>query len=169
MNWLTTGHSGRACKEDAVYTKINKRTGKVTSSKLCHPYDGDASQKQIKQRSRFGLVSKACQDLIKEGKNGGSEKYDLMLKAYNSQRKCGSMLGFMMQKIQDTRPGKTESEYRAIIKGWIEDVEGGNTSTGDNNTNTNTGGSTPGGSTSGGSTPGGGTNTGSDDDYDMAV
>lgn len=123
MNWLITGHSGRACKADAVYTKINKVTGKVTSSKLCHPYEGEASELQVKQRTRFGKVASACQTLIRDGADLEQPEYEEALAGYKSQHKCGSLLGYMMQKITDTRPGKTEPEYRAVVKGWVSDPQ----------------------------------------------
>lgn len=125
MNWLTTGHSGRACKADSVYTKINRQTHQVTSSKLCNPYQGEASSLQIQHRSRFGIVSKACQEFIKKGKAQPTAEFNEIVKAYKAQHKCGSLLGYLMQKITDTRVGKTELEHRAIVKGWVTIDESG--------------------------------------------
>ena len=123
MNWLTTGHSGRACKAEAIYTKINKQTGQVTSSKLCHPFEGEASADQVKQRTRFGKVSSACQEFLRTGKTTENAEYKAAVAGYKSQHKVGSLLGYLMQKIADGRPGKTEPEYRAIVKGWIDDPD----------------------------------------------
>ena len=36
-NWLTGTHSGRACKHEKVYTRVNKKTGQCYSAQLCNP------------------------------------------------------------------------------------------------------------------------------------
>ena len=36
-NWLTGTHSGRACKHENVYTRVNKKTGQCYSAQLCNP------------------------------------------------------------------------------------------------------------------------------------
>ena len=36
-NWLTGAHSGRACKHENIYTKVDKKTGACYSVKLCNP------------------------------------------------------------------------------------------------------------------------------------
>ena len=36
-NWITGAHSGRACRQDDIYTKVNKKTGACYSVKLCNP------------------------------------------------------------------------------------------------------------------------------------
>ena len=36
-NWLTGTHSGRACRHENVYTRVNKKTGQCYSAQLCPP------------------------------------------------------------------------------------------------------------------------------------
>ena len=68
MNWLMTNMNGKACNHDNVYTKTNKRTGKVYAVKLCNPYEGESSVAQTAQRTKFGVMNAAVNAFITAGK-----------------------------------------------------------------------------------------------------
>lgn len=45
-NWLTGAHSGCACRHDDIYTRVDSKTGKCYSAKLCNPSES-VSESQI--------------------------------------------------------------------------------------------------------------------------
>ena len=102
--WLLPGHSGRACNHESIYTKQDKKTNKVYSVKLCNPNDV-WTEKQLKQRSRFGIIVSALSAWIKENKAKESEDYKALKMQYDRQSKYGTLRGMMyakgMAKIED--------------------------------------------------------------------
>ena len=66
-NWITGVHSGRACRQDDIYTKVNKKTGACYSVKLCNP-NTNWSEMVTAQRSSFGAISSALSAWIKAEK-----------------------------------------------------------------------------------------------------
>ena len=51
-NWITGAHSGRACKHEDIYTKINKKTGACYSVKLCNPCTQQEKREIYDKKSR---------------------------------------------------------------------------------------------------------------------
>ena len=99
-NWITGTHSGRACSQDDIYTKVNKKTGKCYSVKLCNP-NHDMNEKQQKTQGAFGLVSKAVSQWIKDNKISTASAYTdykKVKKAYDSQSKYATLRGYMIAK-----------------------------------------------------------------------
>lgn len=103
-NWLTGAHSGRACRHDDIYTRVDPKTGKCYSAKLCNP-STVVSEAQMNQRSAFGTLSAAVSAWIKTEKEANSEDYQKVYRAWNRQKRYSSLRGYMMArgmaKIED--------------------------------------------------------------------
>ena len=98
-NWLTGAHSGRACRHQSVYTRVNKKTGACYSAQLCNP-NPYRNETQKKTTSAFGLVSAAVTAWIAAEKAKGtlSEDYTKVKMAYDRQTRYSSLRGFMFAK-----------------------------------------------------------------------
>ena len=98
-NWLTGGHSGRVCRHEAVYTRINKKTGVCTSSKLCNPNPmRNDAQKGV--MNKFGLINAALSVWIKEQRvlPTPSEDYQKVVALFERQTRYSSLRGMMLAK-----------------------------------------------------------------------
>ena len=96
-NWITGVHSGRACRQDDIYTKVNKKTGACYSVKLCNP-NTNWSEKVTAQRSSFGAISSALSAWIKAEKEKNSEDYQKVKKMYDRQIRFSTLRGMMYAK-----------------------------------------------------------------------
>ncbi len=96
-NWITGVHSGRACRQDDIYTKVNKKTGACYSVKLCNP-NTNWSEMVTAQRSSFGAISSALSAWIKAEKEKNSEDYQKVKKMYNRQIRFSTLRGMMYAK-----------------------------------------------------------------------
>ena len=96
-NWITGAHSGRACRQDDIYTKVNKKTGACYSVKLCNP-NTNWSEKVTAQRSSFGAISSALSAWIKAEKEKNSEDYQKVKKMYDRQIRFSTLRGMMYAK-----------------------------------------------------------------------
>ena len=96
-NWITGVHSGRACRQDDIYTKVNKKTGACYSVKLCNP-NTTWSEKVTAQRSSFGAISSALSAWIKAEKEKNSEDYQKVKKMYDRQIRFSTLRGMMYAK-----------------------------------------------------------------------
>ncbi len=96
-NWLLPGHSGRACRHEDIYTKQDKKTGKVYSVKLCNPNE-EWSSDQESHRATFGKVSAAISAWIKENRAQGTADYQKVFNAFERQTRYSTLRGMMMAK-----------------------------------------------------------------------
>ena len=96
-NWITGAHSGRACRQDDIYTKVNKKTGACYSVKLCNP-NTNWSEMVTAQRSSFGAISSALSAWIKAEKEKNSEDYQKVKKMYDRQIRFSTLRGMMYAK-----------------------------------------------------------------------
>ena len=96
-NWITGVHSGRACRQDDIYTKVNKKTGACYSVKLCNP-NTNWSEMVTAQRSSFGAISSALSAWIKAEKEKNSEDYQKVKKMYDRQIRFSTLRGMMYAK-----------------------------------------------------------------------
>ena len=98
-NWLTGAHSGRACRHESIYTRVNKKTGACYSAQLCNPnpYRNEA---QKKTTSAFSIISAAISAWIatEKAKSIQSEDYKKVKMAYDRQTRYSSLRGFMFAK-----------------------------------------------------------------------
>ena len=96
-NWLTGAHSGRACRHDDIYTKVDKKTGACYSVKLCHP-NANWTERQLSQRTSFGAISSAIAAWLKSEAEAGSADYQKVKKQYDRQSKFSTLRGMMYAK-----------------------------------------------------------------------
>ena len=96
-NWITGVHSGCACRQDDIYTKVNKKTGACYSVKLCNP-NTNWSEMVTAQRSSFGAISSALSAWIKAEKEKNSEDYQKVKKMYDRQIRFSTLRGMMYAK-----------------------------------------------------------------------
>ena len=85
----------KVCEHSDVYFRTNKRTGKVTTGKLCNPSTKEPSAAQIKAKARFAKVSAAVRAILA----GTSEQKTALVEGYNAQNKIGSLFGYAMKKL----------------------------------------------------------------------
>ena len=96
-NWITGVHSGRACRHDDIYTKVNKKTGACYSVKLCNPNTA-WSEKVEAQRNSFGAISSAICEWIKVEKEKNSADYQKVKKNFDRQVRFATLRGMMYAK-----------------------------------------------------------------------
>ena len=98
-NWVTGLHSGRACKHDDIYTKVNKKTGQCYSVKLCNPHTNQ-TESQKKTVSAFGKVNAAVAAWIKaeKAKSAPSEAYLKVVAVFNRQNRYATLRGMIIAK-----------------------------------------------------------------------
>ena len=160
-NWLTGTHSGRACKHENVYTRVNKKTGQCYSAQLCNP-NPYRNEKQKKVTTAFAVISAAISAWIatEKAKSAPSDDYQKVKLAFDRQTRYATMRGMMMAKgmfkVVDgavvVDPNANTSF--ATVSGTVQLPDGSGSA------NAPAGGSGS-GSTSGSQTPSGGSNSGS--------
>ena len=96
-NWITGAHSGRACRQDDIYTKVNKKTGACYSVKLCNP-NTNWSEAVLNHRNVFAAVSSALCAWIKAEKEKNSADYQKVKKAFDRQTRYSTIRGYMYAK-----------------------------------------------------------------------
>ena len=158
-NWLTGTHSGRACRHENVYTRVNKKTGQCYSAQLCNP-NPYRNEKQKKVTTAFAVISAAISAWIatEKAKSAPSDEYQKVKLAFDRQTRYSTLRGMMMAK----------GMYK-VVDGAVVVDPNANTSFAtvsasvklpDDSANAPAGGSGS-GSTSGSQTPSGGSNSGS--------
>ena len=161
-NWLTGTHSGRACRHENVYTRVNKKTGQCYSAQLCNP-NPYRNEKQKKVTTAFAVISAAISAWIatEKAKSAPSDDFKKVKLAFDRQTRYSSLRGMMMAK----------GMYK-VVDGAVVVDPNANTSFAsvsasvklpDGSANAPAGGSGS-GSTSGSQTPSGGSNSGSGSD-----
>ena len=85
----------KVCEHSDVYFRTNKKTGKVTTGKLCNPSTKEPSAAQIKAKARFAKVSAAVRTILA----GSSEQKTALVSEYKSQHTYGSLFGYAMHKL----------------------------------------------------------------------
>ena len=98
-NWLTGTHSGRACKHEKVYTRVNRKTGACYSAQLCNP-NPYRNEKQQKVTTAFAVVSAAISAWIatEKAKSAPSDDYKKVKLAFDRQTRYSTLRGMMMAK-----------------------------------------------------------------------
>ena len=163
-NWVTGLHSGRACKHDDIYTKVNKKTGQCYSVKLCNP-NTNQTESQKKTVSAFGKVNAAIAAWIKteKAKSAPSEAYQKAVAVFNRQNRYATLRGMIIAKgMYKVENGEVVVDPNAnssfaTVSGTVQLPAGSGSTSGSQAPS----GSGSGGSTSGSQTPSGG---GSDTD-----
>ena len=166
-NWLTGTHSGRACKHEKVYTRVNKKTGQCYSAQLCNP-NPYRNEKQQKVTTAFAVVSAAISAWIatEKAKSTPSEDFKKVKLAFDRQTRYSTLRGMMMAKgMYKVENGKVVVDLNAntsfaSVSGTVQLPAGSGSTSGSQAPS----GSGSGGSTSGSQTPpAGGSDTGGSD------
>ena len=158
-NWITGHHSGRACRHDDIYTRVNRKTGACYSVKLCNP-NTNWTQKQISQRNLFTQVTMAVNAWIKENKLAESAEYRQVKRLFDRQTKYATLRGMMFAK----------GMYLVGDDGVITvDIEARTTMPKPDGTGTGSGGTNSGGSSGGSSGSESGGGGGSSDDGEVIM
>lgn len=84
----------KVCEHSDVYFRTNRRTGKVTTGKLCYPSEKAPSAAQVAAKARFAKVAAAVRAVLADP----TEKAKLEAE-YKSQTKYGSLFGYAMHKL----------------------------------------------------------------------
>jgi hypothetical protein len=92
---LIESMSKKVCEHSDVYFRTNKKTGKVTTGKLCNPSTKEPSAAQIKAKERFAKVSAAVRAILA----GTSDQKTQLEAEYKAQHKYGSLFGYAMHKL----------------------------------------------------------------------
>ena len=92
---LIKSMSKKVCDHSDVYFRTNKKTGKVTTGKLCNPSTKEPSVNQTAARARFAKVSAAVRAILA----GTSEQKTALVAEYNAQHKIGTLFGYAMSKL----------------------------------------------------------------------
>ncbi len=91
---LIESMSKKVCEHSDVYFRTNRRTGKVTTGKLCYPSEKAPSAAQVAAKARFAKVAAAVRAILADP----TEKAKLEAE-YKSQTKYGSLFGYAMHKL----------------------------------------------------------------------
>ena len=161
-NWLTGTHSGRACRHENVYTRVNKKTGQCYSAQLCNP-NPYRNEKQKKVTTAFAVISAAISAWIatEKAKSTPSEEFKKVKLAFDRQTRYSTLRGMMMAKgMFKVENGKVVVDPNAntsfaTVSGTVQLPDGSGSTSGSQ---------TPSGSGSGSQAPsGGGSDTGGSD------
>jgi len=83
--------------QGTTYCRRNKKTGKITTAKLCNP-NNPSTEKQKENRENFALKTKAVNEWIKQNKSADTEIYHRLLAKFNRQSRYKFLRGFMLSK-----------------------------------------------------------------------
>ena len=84
----------KVCEHSDVYFRVNKRTGKVYTGKLCNPSTKEPSAAQIAAKERFTKVVAAVRTILADSTQRATLEAE-----YKSQTKYGSLFGYAMHKL----------------------------------------------------------------------
>lgn len=116
-SWLLAGLSGSIGKHDRIYVRQNKHSGKIHTAILANPYQGEPTEKQVKNRNKFGIIAHAVCEWIKAEKakdNGmGSIAYNKVLAEFYDQHDCGTLRSYITHKYA-TFDAETQTAQIAV-------------------------------------------------------
>lgn len=130
-NWITGHHSGRACRHDDIYTRVNRKTGACYSVKLCNP-NTNWTKNQTRQRISFGTISAAINAWIKQEQLTDSADYLKVKKMYDRQTRYSTLRGMMYAKGMYTvdEQGQVTVDVNARTLGAIAGGSGSDSGSG---------------------------------------
>jgi len=100
---LVESMSGKVCGHSDVYFRTNKRSGNVSSGKLCYPSTADPTTNQTAVRTKFATaIAKAKAILAATSSDTDQSNYTKLQSytaSYNADSKFGGTLfNFIMKK-----------------------------------------------------------------------
>jgi len=87
--------SGKVCEHSDMSVSLNKKTGKMYTTKRCYPSDKAPSEAQLAQRQAFKAQRAKAAAIVAD-----SAQWATYQSAYDAQSKYSSKIGFIMHKIK---------------------------------------------------------------------
>ena len=102
---LFTSISGKLCSKEGTYIALNKQTGKMYSAvRHVNTYSNTEAQQEVRKafvsRSKLGTAWWKANKPSEENPKG-TDNYQLVMKAYKSQRKIGNPLNYLRSLVTD--------------------------------------------------------------------
>ena len=102
---LFTSISGKLCSKEGTYIALNKQTGKMYSAvRHVTTYSNTEAQQEAKKafvsRSKLGTAWWKANKPSEENPKG-TDNYQLVMKAYKSQRKIGNPLNYLRSLVTE--------------------------------------------------------------------
>lgn len=85
--------SGKLCSHSDIY--FAERNGTQYTGKICNPYTGEPTEKQLALRNKFAETIEALNALSEEQKEAYRE-------AFRKQKKCKTLRGFIFSQLYNT-------------------------------------------------------------------
>ena len=85
--------SGKLCSHSDIY--FAERNGTQYTGKICNPYTGEPTEKQLAIRNKFAETIEALNALTEEQKEAYRE-------AFRKQKKCKTLRGFIFSQLYNT-------------------------------------------------------------------
>lgn len=82
--------SGKLCSHSDIY--FAERNGTQYTGKICNPYTGEPTEKQLEIRNKFAETIEALNALTEEQKDAYKE-------AFRKQKKCKTLRGFIFSQL----------------------------------------------------------------------
>ena len=84
---------GKLCSHSDLY--FAERNGTQYTGKICNPYTGEPTEKQLAIRNKFAETIEALNALTEEQKEAYRE-------AFRKQKKCKTLRGFIFSQLYNT-------------------------------------------------------------------
>lgn len=85
---------GKVCQHSDMYVRMNKRTGKMYTGKLCNPSEAEPTADQIAARQLFKQRRAKAAEIAAD-----PAQWAEYASAYEGQRKYSTKIGFLFHKI----------------------------------------------------------------------
>ena len=100
---LIESMSGKVCTHSDVYFRTNRRTGSVSSGKLCNPYTGEPTENQNAVRTKFANAIASAKAILHATSSDTDSGNYTKLQQYKSQYEAnrafpGTLFNFIMKK-----------------------------------------------------------------------
>ena len=90
---LVENMSGKVCEHSNVYFRTNRRTGAVTSGKLCNPYQGEPTENQVAVRNKFKTAQAAAKAILHASSSDSDQANYTKLQTYKAQYDANPKFG----------------------------------------------------------------------------
>ncbi|MCQ2340854.1 MAG: hypothetical protein MJZ48_00105 [Paludibacteraceae bacterium] len=90
---LVESMSGKVCMHSDVYFRTNKRSGAVSTGKLCNPFSGEPSEDQMAVRSNFSTAVTAAKAILAAKSTDTDQGNYTKLQTYKAQYDANPKFG----------------------------------------------------------------------------
>jgi len=85
---------GKVCQHSDMYVRQNRKTGKLTTGKLCYPSDKPATADQLAAQQAFKTLRQQAVAIVSD-----PTKWSTYASAFDAQSKYATKVGFIMHRI----------------------------------------------------------------------